>query len=111
MQTINKEDIKRQIEEKIIKLNNDIIKLIDLTQPISPDCAIGRISRMDAINNKSINEASLRQKKTQLKALQYALIHVDDADFGKCVNCSREIPLGRIILIPESKKCVICASR
>ncbi|MCZ4696067.1 conjugal transfer protein TraR [Ancylomarina euxinus] len=111
MQTINKEDIKCQIEEKIIKLNDDILKLIDLTKPISPDCAIGRISRMDAINNKSINEAALRQRKTQLKALEFALNHVDDTDFGNCVNCCREIPLGRIILMPESKKCVACASR
>ena len=111
MQTINKEDIKRQIEEKIIKLKDDINKLIELTKPISPDCAIGRISRMDAINNKNINEAALRQRQTQLKALEYAFNHVDDSYFGKCVNCCREIPLGRIILMPESKKCVTCASR
>jgi DnaK suppressor protein len=111
MRTINKEDIKQQIEEKIIKLKDDINKLIELTKPISPDCAIGRISRMDAINNKSINEAALRQRQTQLKALECAFNHVDDSDFGKCVNCCREIPLGRIMLMPESKKCVTCASR
>jgi DnaK suppressor protein len=111
MKTINKEDIRSQIEEKIIKFKDDIIELIDLTKPISPDCAIGRISRMDAINNKSINEAALRIKKNQLKALEYAINHLDDTDFGKCIKCGREIPLGRIMLMPESKKCVTCASR
>jgi len=111
MSTINKEDIKEEIEEKIIKLKGDINKLIELTKPISPDCAIGRVSRMDAINNKSINEAALRQKRTQLKALEYASNHIGDAGFGKCVKCGREIPLGRIMLMPESKKCVTCASR
>jgi len=104
-------NIKNQIEEKITKLKDDILKLVELTKPISPDCAIGRVSRMDAINNKSINEASLRQRRTQLKALEYASNHVNDADFGKCLICGREIPLGRIMLMPESKKCVTCASR
>jgi len=56
-------NIRNRIEEKIIKLKEDIANLIDLTKPISPDCAIGRVSRMDAINNKSINEAALRQRK------------------------------------------------
>ena len=111
MNTINKEDIKCQIEEKIIKLKDDIANLIDLTKPISPDCAIGRVSRMDAINNKSINEAALRQGKKHLIALEQALNHLDDSDFGQCISCGREIPLGRIMLMPESKKCVACASR
>jgi len=111
MNSINTEEISHQIEEKIIKLKADIINLVELTQPISPDCAIGRVSRMDAINNKSINEAALRQRKTQLKALEHAINHIDEADFGKCISCGREIPLGRIMLMPESKKCVTCASR
>lgn len=111
MSKINKLEIKQQIEEKIIKLKDDINKLTDLTKPISPDCAIGRVSRMDAINNKSINEAALRQKKTQLKALEYTYNHLNDPEFGLCIKCGREIPLGRIMLIPESKKCVTCASR
>ncbi len=111
MATINKTEVKFQIEEKIIRLKDDILKLIDLTKPISPDCAIGRISRMDAINNKSVNEAALRQKKNQLKALEYAIHHLEDLDFGKCITCGQEIPLGRIMLMPESKKCVSCASR
>jgi DnaK suppressor protein len=111
MSIINKIEVRFQIEEKIIKLKDDILKLIDLTKPISPDCAIGRVSRMDAINNKSVNEAALRQRQIQLKALEYALNHVNDSDFGKCTKCGLEIPLGRIMLMPESKKCVSCASR
>ena len=106
----DKIDIETQIKEKILKLEQEIISLKDLTQPISPDCAIGRVSRMDAINNKSINEAAFRLKQTQLKALEYASNHIGDANFGKCVKCGQEIPLGRIMLMPESKKCVTCAS-
>lgn len=106
-----KKNIENQIKEKIEKLEKEILTLKDLTKPIAPDCAIGRISRMDAINNKSVNEATLRKKEVQLKALIETLLHLNDPNFGKCIRCGREIPLGRIMLLPESKKCVVCASR
>lgn len=106
-----KSDLKNQIEEKIGKLKAEILVLKDLTQPISPDCAIGRVSRMDAINNKSVNEAALRKKKIQLSALQEALKNIDSVDFGKCIKCGKTIPIGRIMIMPESKKCVNCANR
>ncbi|MDZ7776089.1 MAG: hypothetical protein U5L09_11085 [Bacteroidales bacterium] len=32
-------------------------QLIEDTAPIAPDCSIGRVSRMDAINNKGVSEA------------------------------------------------------
>ena len=62
MPHLNKEEIENQIQERISKLEKEIVMLKDLTQPISPDCAIGRVSRMDAINNKSVNDAALRKK-------------------------------------------------
>ena len=111
MRQDEKINIENQIIEKIEKLGKEIMTLKDLTQPISPDCAIGRVSRMDAINNKSVNEAALRKKQTQLQALKESLKNIDKSDFGKCIKCGSHIPLGRIMLIPESKKCVACASR
>jgi DnaK suppressor protein len=106
-----KNNIENQIKEKIEQLEKDIVMLKDLTQPISPDCAIGRISRMDAINNKSVNEAALRKKVVQLSASKESLRNIDSDDFGKCIKCGMQIPIGRIMIMPESKKCVNCASR
>ena len=103
-----------EIEEKILQeiesTKKSIVELKELTQPISPDCAIGRISRMDAINNKTINEAALRKAKNKLKGLNNALLNMNDSDFGKCARCKNDIPLGRILLIPHSRFCVHCAS-
>ena len=47
------------IEEKTGNLNSRIVELKEFTEPVSPDNAFGRVSRMDAINNKSIFDASL----------------------------------------------------
>ena len=103
-----------QIEDKLhsekTKLTAKIVVLRELTQPIAPDCAIGRVSRMDAINNRSINEAALRKSEEKLKMLNIALEDVDKPNFGKCRQCGKDIPLGRLMIMPGSPKCVGCAS-
>ena len=80
------------------------------TQPITPDVAIGRLSRMDAIQNKSVAEAALRQARDKLNKLKYALSNIDNPDWGTCVKCKGQIPIGRILIRPESPYCVHCAS-
>ncbi len=106
----NKEEIKKIITFEIKKVNITIKELQELTKPISPDCAIGRISRMDAINNKTINENALRKTNNKLKALKIALYNIKEDNFGLCVNCTNEIPLARILIVPHSQFCVHCAS-
>jgi len=64
---------------------------------------------MDAINNKSVNEAALRNSEEKLRQLEKAVGKVDDSDFGICVKCKNPIPLGRIMLMPHSNRCVNCA--
>ena len=81
-------EVKAKIELNIKTLKIQISELEELTKPISPDNAIGRISRMDAINNKSVAEAALRQAKRKLKNLEFALSRVYDEDFGKCARCN-----------------------
>ncbi len=102
-------ELKARILEEIEKTRLDIQSWKALTEPIAPENAIGRISRMDAINNKSINDASLRQAQHKLKSLEDALSRIDEADFGICVQCRNPIPTGRIMLMPHSRKCVKCA--
>ncbi|MCG8410568.1 MAG: TraR/DksA C4-type zinc finger protein [Bacteroidales bacterium] len=102
-------EIKEKIISEIGKTKKSILEYKDLTKPIAPENAIGRVSRMDAINNKSITEAALRKAQEKLKNLEYMLSKVNDDDFGLCVKCKSEIPLGRLILMPQSRYCVRCA--
>lgn len=107
---LDKEEIKQKINSEIEKVKIKIKELEELTKPIAPDCAIGRVSRMDAINNKSINENALRKAKTKLNGMEFSLQNVDNDNFGKCAKCNGEIPLMRILLVPQSRFCVNCAS-
>lgn len=103
-------DIQEKIEAEIVATEAAIISYKELTKPIAPENAIGRISRMDAINNKTVNEAALRKAEQKLKNLKIALSNINDPDFGICGGCNLQIPIGRILLMPHSRFCVNCAS-
>ena len=106
---MKKEEIKQNILDEIAKTEKLIAEYKELTKPVAPDDAIGRISRMDAINNKSVTEASLRQAEQKLLNLKRVLSRVGTSDFGICIKCGKPIPAGRILYRPESLNCVECA--
>ena len=107
---MNREDVEQNIRNEISKTEELIAEYKELTKPVAPDDAIGRITRMDAINNKSVTEASLRQAEEKLKNLQRVLSRVGTGEFGICIKCGKPIPEGRILYRPESLTCVDCAT-
>ena len=111
MKELNKSDLKQEVAKRISALKNQIEELKEMTKPIAPDCAIGRVSRMDAINNRSVNLAALEKKEEKYKALKIILDDIDLPKFGKCVVCGTDIQLGRILIVPESKRCMRCANK
>lgn len=103
------DEIRQKIRDEIKKTEQIIEEHKVSSGPISPDKAIGRLSRMDAINNKSVTESALRQAEDKLNKLHYVLNKVGEDDFGICVTCKQPIPLKRLLLKPESQRCVNCA--
>jgi DnaK suppressor protein len=106
---MDKTSIREIVEKELGKTRKIVEEYRDLTKPIAPDCAIGRVSRMDAINNKSITEAALKQAEVKLERLVYVIENIDNPNFGKCSICGQQIPIGRILIRPESLQCVRCA--
>ncbi len=111
---MNKEE-KAEFKIKLLKTiettQQQIDQLVEDTKPIAPENSLGRITRMDAINNKSVAEATLRTTRRKMDKLQNALKKIDEKDFGKCIKCKGPIPIQRLMYMPESNNCVRCASR
>jgi DnaK suppressor protein len=103
------DNFKQKILEEISRTEKLINNYRETTKPIPPDEAIGRITRMDAIVNKGVAEASLRQAQTRLTQLRMVLSNIDSDDFGVCQNCGEPIAPARILAIPETSYCVHCA--
>ena len=101
--------MKQVILEKIEETQKEIEQLKELTRPVEPDNAYGRLSRMDAINNKSINDKALREQKGRLQKLERALEKMEAGKYGNCVKCGDPIPMGRLKFMPWTANCVNCA--
>lgn len=96
---------------EIEKTRAKIAQYEEMTQPIAPDNAIGRVSRMDAINNKGVMEAALRKARERLEGLNRHYEKLQTPKFGLCVKCQNEIPIERIFMAPQSSFCVNCARK
>ena len=110
MEDSKKALLRKKIHKDIAKLNNKIEELKDFTQPIEPDCAIGRISRMDAINNKTVFDASLRNSRKRKNELEHAIKLIEEKNYGLCFKCGIKIPFDRLMIRPEVRVCVDCGN-
>ena len=106
-----KESDKIKVKEFLVrekeKLESRIEDLKELTQPVEPDSAIGRVSRMDAIVNSAVNKEALYKLTEKLNKVNTSLGKLNDNDFGVCTRCGKEIPIQRLLFAPGSL-CVSC---
>ncbi|HKL15003.1 MAG TPA: TraR/DksA C4-type zinc finger protein [Balneolaceae bacterium] len=111
MTEIEKKEIKKIIDDQIELVRDEIEELKELTRPVKLDASVGRLSRMDAINNKAINDKQLREKKRTLQKLERAQERYKEDKLGTCLKCGNEIPFGRLKFMPYTTRCVQCAGR
>ncbi len=104
----DKKELKKKIVEDIELLKKRIEDTESFSEPVAPDNSIGRLSRMDAINNKSIFDASLRNNRNRMTLLKNALNNIDESEYGICRKCRRQIPLERLKIRPEILFCTTC---
>ena len=56
-------------------------------------------------------EASLEVLLAQQERVREALSRLDAGDYGKCVDCGRELPDERLEARPEAERCVDCQQK
>lgn len=101
--------VKEIIGLEIDRLKLEIARLKELVKPVAPDNAIGRLSRLDNMVNQEVATRSLGQSRTRLVKLEWMLENVEDDEFGTCRDCGDDIPLARLLAVPESGLCLECA--
>ncbi|MEO0566980.1 MAG: TraR/DksA C4-type zinc finger protein [Pseudomonadota bacterium] len=72
--------------------------------------AIGRLSRMDALQNQAMAKATDARRSMERAQLQAALSRIDEGEFGFCEDCGDDIATGRLKLNPAATKCIECAN-
>lgn len=106
----DQQTFQQRIEEEIAQTQEDILRFKEAAAPVSPDKALGRLTRMESLNDQGISNMALSRAQEKLYQLEQALERVKDPNFGSCVFCGNPIPVERLIALPESTRCVRCAS-
>lgn len=78
-------------------------KPVELDQP-----ALGRVSRIDAIQQQKMLEANRAAQRGQLGLVRAALARIDQDEYGDCASCGECIGIARLSARPESVFCIEC---
>ncbi len=72
--------------------------------------SIGRLSRMDAMQQQNMAMANQRSLSARLAKTHKAITALTIGDYGYCETCGEEIAEGRLQFYPESDTCLSCQS-
>lgn len=103
--------IKKTIKAELDGVRQEIEDLRLTSGPVSPDNAVGRLSRMDAIANAGVSSRLLESALEKESQLTKSLLEIDSEDFGKCALCGERIAMARMLALPETDRCINCADK
>ncbi|WP_074255389.1 TraR/DksA family transcriptional regulator [Vannielia litorea] len=86
------------------RLGRDGRKVVQLDQQ-----AVGRLSRMDALQSQAMAQAASRNRATEDRRIRAALSRLDEGEYGYCTDCGEEIAAARLDHDPAAALCISCA--
>jgi len=102
----------RELHTKLLELRSELTNLlvdssassktVDLDQPI------GRLSRMDALQQQAMAKANRAGHQRRLTLVDAALIAIKTERYGECRRCEEPIGFSRLQVRPESPFCLDC---
>ena len=107
---------KNEIFKKLVDLEKELEEEVQgarlSSQPVKLDQqSVGRVSRIDAIQQQQMQLASLQRLERRLQMVKAAQSRVGTEEFGYCVKCEEPIDIQRLKAVPESPVCVKCAGK
>ncbi len=72
--------------------------------------SVGRLSRMDALQQQAMAQATYQRRQAQATRAKSALKRIEDGEFGGCLECGEEIAPKRLQHDPTLPLCITCAS-
>ena len=105
-------DLKRKLETMRAELTDSSARTADDRRPVALDQqAVGRLSRMDAMQQQAMAVANELRRARQLNRIESALARLEDGTFGYCVMCDEEIVPKRLAFDPSIPTCLKCAQQ
>ena len=107
----------KDIDHLVMMIRNEMDQLKQLSEtakesraPVKLDQqSVGRLSRMDAMQQQSMELATEERRQQRLAALAAALRRVKSGDYGYCLKCNDKIAAGRLAVDLAVTLCIDCA--
>ncbi|WP_194756548.1 TraR/DksA family transcriptional regulator [Aliidiomarina indica] len=100
---------------KLLELRSELQALgedaAESQQPVTLDQqSVGRLSRMDAMQNQEMAQANQRRRELLLQRITAALVRIEDDEYGYCEACGEAIAEARLEIDPVATLCIDCQS-
>ncbi len=103
-----------ELEAELVELRGELERLVassaESVQTVDLDTPIGRLSRMDAMQDQQMAKANRDSHRRRLKLVQVSLSAVAQDEYGFCARCEEPIGYPRLKAKPESRFCLPCQS-
>lgn len=100
-----------RLEKELRGLRNASVHTAADRRPVELDQqSVGRLSRMDAMQQQAMAAAQETRRHGRIKALEAAIRRIEAGEFGFCNDCGEFIGLPRLELDPTIMRCRDCAS-
>lgn len=109
MESIDLARYRRLLEDLEAELREALVAGAENTNPVSPDRAIGRLTRQDAILSQQMALEIKRCNEGRLSQVRAALERIEAESYGYCRRCEEEISEARLNVRPEAPVCINCA--
>lgn len=100
---------KDKLEAVLLEIEDYLSKSEDAAEAVSPDKSLGRLSRMEAMQDQQlVLEVRRRQKRRKAEVFN-AISRLEQDQYGKCIFCGSQIAEERLDAFPEVQTCTKCA--
>ena len=103
------EHFRERLQQLAGEINDDLAANKDDAGIVELDTSIGRLSRMDAMQNQQMALELRRRRENQLLRIDNAFKRMDQGRYGKCGKCGKPIDEARLEVFPDVVTCVACA--
>jgi len=101
-----------RLDQLFVELDQAMNLARGATQTVTLDQQpIGRLSRMDALQNQAKAKAQLARRAQSRTRILHAVDRLKTGAFGYCLKCRDQISFKRLNLDPAVPKCISCARR
>ena len=103
-------EMRERLQARAVELRDTIARIDGTTAPVSPNNAIGRLTRLDAMQATSMRQAAARDHDLELRHVVRALEAMANGKYGICRRCKEDMAELRLRAKPEAFLCLACAS-